>query len=163
MAATTPAGQAIVLAVFADHASAEEAVCQLHQEGFPVEELSIIGKDFQVIEQPLRPVSIGTAAWECAMVGAWTGGLFGLLVGTAFLPEAGPLVASLLGGVAGALAGAVFGGLTGAIVGLVLSSEKASHREPQIKAGKFLVTVRGDEQQIERAQAVLAAEAVQAA
>ena len=69
-----------------------------------MKDLSIVGKDFQMVAQPLRFVTTGTVAGEGASVGAWTGGVFGLLVGAAFLilsgfgpvVVAGPLAAALL-------------------------------------------------------------------
>ena len=130
-----------------------------------MQDLSIIGKDFQEVEQPLGFVTPGTVAGEGARVGAWTGGIFGLLLGAAFLVLpgvgavviAGPLAAALLGGVEGALAGAAFGGLTGALVGLGVSKDKAIRYESQVKAGNFLVTLRGDESQIERARSLFTA------
>ncbi len=129
-----------------------------------MQNLSIIGKDFQAVERPLGFVTTGDVAKSGAKVGAWTGGLFGLLVGAAFLilpgvgpvVIAGPLAAALLGGIEGAMAGAAFGGLTGALVGLGISKDKAIRYESQVKAGKFLVTLRGDGPQIERAKSLFA-------
>jgi uncharacterized membrane protein len=165
MTATKTDRQATVIATYPDHASAEDAVRRLQKEGIPMKDLSIIGKDFQAVEKPFGFVTTGTVAGEGAKVGAWTGGLFGLLVGAAFLilPGVGPVIAfgplsvALLGGVEGALAGAAFGGLTGALVGLGISKDKAIRYESQVKAGKFLVTLRGDGQQIERAKALFTA------
>jgi hypothetical protein len=165
MTATKTDTRTTVIAVYPDHSSAEEAVRRLQKEGIPMQDLSIIGKDFQAVEKPLGFVTTGTVAKEGARVGAWTGGIFGLLVGAAFLivPGIGPLViagplsAALLGGVEGALAGAAFGGLTGALVGLGVSKDKAIRYESQVKAGKFLVTLRGDGPQIERAKSVFGA------
>ena len=162
MSATQTDRRATVIATYPDHASAEGAVRRLQQEGIPMQNLSIVGKDFQTVEQPLGFVTTGTVAGAGAQVGAWTGGLFGLLVGAAFLilpgvgpvVIAGPLAAALLGGLEGALAGAAFGGLTGALVGLGISRDKAIRYESQIKAGKFLVTLRGDAAQIERAKSL---------
>ena len=123
MTATKTEGQASVIAVYPDHASAEDAVRRLQEGGIPMQNLSIVGKDFQSVEKPLGFVTTGTVAKSGAKVGAWTGGIFGLLVGAAFLilpgigpvVIAGPLGAALLGGVEGALAGAAFGGLAGAL------------------------------------------------
>ena len=81
MAATQPEGQATVIAVYPEHASAEEAVRRLHKEGIPMQNLSIIGKDFQLVVKPLGLVTTGDVASGGAKVGAWTGGIFGLLVG----------------------------------------------------------------------------------
>ena len=65
---------------------------------------------------PCVPVTAGSVAKDGAKVGAWSGGLFGLLIGAAFLilpgvgpvVIAGPLAAASLGGVEGALGGAAF-------------------------------------------------------
>jgi hypothetical protein len=165
MTVTKTDGKATVLAVYPDHASAEDTVRRLQKAGVAMENLSIIGKDFQAVEQPVGFVTTGTVAGGGAKVGAWTGGIFGLLVGAAFLilpgvgpvVIAGPLAATLLGGIEGALAGAAFGGLTGALVGLGLPKDKAIRYESQVKAGKFLVTLRGDAQQIERAKSLFTA------
>jgi hypothetical protein len=164
IADTDKAGDAKVVAVYPDHASAEAAVRLLHKEGFPMTDLSIVGRDFQVSEEPVGFVSAGDYAAAGAGTGAWVGGLFGLLVGAAFLVLpgvgpviiAGPLAAALLGGLEGALAGAAIGGLSGALIGWGVPKEDALKFETQVKAGKFLVVARGTRAQIERAQALLA-------
>jgi hypothetical protein len=155
---------ATVVAVYPDHASAEDAVRRLQTDGIDMKDVSIIGRDFRTVERPLGFVTTGSVARDGAKVGAWTGGLFGLLIGAAFLilpgigavVIAGPLAAALLGGVEGALVGAAFGGLSGALIGLGVSKEKAIRFESQVKAGKFLVTVQGDAGRIERAKSLVA-------
>lgn len=155
-----------VVAVYPDHASAERAVRRLHEGGFPMSALSIVGRDFQVSEEPVGFVSTGDFATVGAGTGAWVGGLFGLLVGAAFLIlpgvgpviVAGPLSAALLGGLEGALAGAAIGALGGALVGWGVPKERALKYETQVKAGKFLVVARGDAEAIERANSLLAPE-----
>jgi hypothetical protein len=157
--------QSGVIAVYPDHASAENAVRRLQQDGISMRNLSIVGKDFLTVEKPLGFVTTGDVAKSGAKVGAWTGGLFGLLVGAAFLilPGigpliiAGPLAAGVLGGIEGALAGAAFGGLTGALVGLGMSWDKAIRYESEVKAGKFLVTLQDDASQIERTRSLFTA------
>jgi hypothetical protein len=49
------------------------------------------------------------------------------------------------------------GGLTGALVGLGVSRDKAIRYESDVKAGKFLVTLRGDATQIRRARSLFTA------
>src|SRR5581483_3314208 len=135
MAATQTEGLTSVVAVFPDHPSAEEAVRRLQKDGIPMQNVSIIGKVFQVVEKPLGFVTTRSVAKDGARFGAWTGGIFGLLVGAAFLvlPDlgavviAGPLTAALLGGAEGAL-----GGLTGALFGLGISKDKAIRYESQV-------------------------------
>ena len=115
MPTTKPEGQSTVVAVYPDHDSADDAVRRLQSDGIPLQNLSIIGMDFQSVEKPLGFVTTGDVAKTGARVGAWTGGLFGLLVGAAFLIVpgigrlviAGPLAATLLGGIEGAGRGGV--------------------------------------------------------
>ena len=100
-----------MLAVYPDHDSAEDAVKLLQKNGMRMDQLSIVGQDFKTIEKPIGFLTTGSVACDGARVGAWTGGLFGILVGAAFLivPGVGPLVivgplaATLLGGVEGAI------------------------------------------------------------
>lgn len=159
---STPSPSSVV-AVYPDHASAENAVRLLHKNGFAMSDLSIVGRDFQVSEEPVGFVSAGDYAAAGAGTGAWVGGLFGLLVGAAFLVlpgvgpviVAGPLSAALLGGLEGALAGAAIGGLSGGLIGWGIPREEALKYETQVKAGKFLVVARGDLATLERARLLL--------
>src|SRR3954452_5429276 len=152
------------IAVYPDHATAEEAVRRLLREGFAMEDVSIVFRDFQVTEEPIGFVSTKDFASVGAGSAAWVGGLFGLLVGAAFLVlpgvgpvvVAGPLSAALLGGLEGALAGAALGGLAGALVGWGVPREQALKYEAQVKAGKFVVVARGTPDAIARAKALLA-------
>jgi uncharacterized membrane protein len=165
---TSPSGRTTftssVVAVYPDHASAEEAVRRLLREGFAMKDVSIVGRDFQVTEEPVGFISAKDFAAVGAGTGAWVGGLFGLLVGAAFLvlPGVGPVViagpfsAALLGGLEGMIAGAAIGALAGALVGWGVPRHQALKYEAQVKAGKFLVIVRGTAEQVERARTVLA-------
>jgi len=161
--ATTKTTKSTILATYPDHAAAESAVRMLQKAGLPMKHLSIVGNDFQTIEKPVGFVTAGTVAKDGAKIGAWTGGIFGLLLGAAFLilpgvgpvVIAGPLSAALLGGAEGALTGAAFGGLSGALIGLGVPKASALRYESQLKAGKYLVTFEGDSNDIERAKSVM--------
>jgi len=141
-----------LLAVYPDHASAEDAVRMLQKQGVSMDQFSIVGQDFKTIEKPIGFLTTGSAACDGAKVGAWTGGFFGILVGAAFLivPGVGPLVivgplaATLLGGVEGAIAGSAFGALAGVFVSLGFSKNQAIRYESQVKIGKFLVMLKGN-------------------
>ena len=139
------------MAVYPDHAAAERAVRRLHDEGLAMSDLSIIGRDFQISEEPVGFVDAGACAKAGAGTGAWFGGLFGLMVGAAAvmvpgvgpMVVAGPLAAAVLAGLEGALAGTALGGLAGALRGrtrLAASLELptrvrfGSHRRPETSA-----------------------------
>jgi hypothetical protein len=126
-------------------------------------DLSIIGRDFQVSEEPVGFVSTGDYARAGAGAGAWFGGLFGLLVGAAFLiipgvgpvVIAGPLTAAVLAGLEGAIAGTALGCLAGALVGWGIPKDRALTYVTQIKGGKFVVVARGVPEVIDRARSLL--------
>ena len=83
-----------IVAVYPDHASAEDAVKVLEKAGFSLKHISIMGRDFQVSETPIGFVTTGDVAAQGRDAGAWAGGIFGLLMGAAFLilPGIGPVV-----------------------------------------------------------------------
>jgi hypothetical protein len=159
----TPIGSSVV-AVYPDHPSAEHAVRQLHHEGFALADLSIVGRDFQTSEEPIGFVSAGDYATAGAKTGACFGGLFGLVVGAAFLvlPSVGPIVvagplsAALVAAIEGALAGTALGSLAGALVGWGVPRDRALKYETQVKGGKFLVIVRANREVAARARNILA-------
>jgi hypothetical protein len=152
-----------VIAVYHDHESTERAVRRLHEDGFDMRNVSIVGRDFQTGDEPVGFVTTGDCAATGAEIGAFLGGIFGLCVGAAFLIlpgmgiviAAGPIAAALVGGEEGALAGAVVGGLAGALVGWGIPGVHALKYETHVKDGKFLVLARGDSKTIEHAKSVL--------
>ncbi len=160
MNSATATKDSTLLAVYSDHAAAEETVKLLQKNGMRMDQLSIVGQDFKTIEQPIGFLTTGSVACDGARIGAWTGGFFGILAGAAFLIVpgigplviAGPLAATLLGGVEGAIAGSAVGAFAGALASLGFSKNQAILYESQIKAGKFLVTLKGDSEQIEKAK-----------
>jgi hypothetical protein len=154
-----------VVAVYSDHASAEHAVRKLHENGFALGDLSIVGRDFQETDEPCGFVSRSDYAWAGAKTGASFGGIFGLVLGAAFLilPGVGPVVvvgpiaAAVLGALEGVVAGTALGGLAGALVGWGVPQDRAIKYETEVKGGKFLVMVRSMPEVVIRAQSLLAA------
>lgn len=155
-----------VVAVYPDHESAECAVRALHQGGFAMADLSIVGRDFQVTEDPVGFASYSEYAKAGAQSGAWFGGLFGLFVGAAFLilpgvgpvVVAGPVAAAVVAGLEGALAGMALGSVGGALVGWGVPKERAIKYERHVKGGEFLLIARGHPEAVARAHALLTSE-----
>ena len=100
-----------MVGVYAHIDQAEDAVRMLGEGGFPIQHVSIIAKDLGTEKKVHGFVTSCDVAKSSARTGAWVGGIFGLLVGAAFLwvPGVGPLI------VAGSLASAVLGGVEGAV------------------------------------------------
>ena len=105
-----------VVAVFASHNQAEDAVRELQKDGFDMKKLSIVGKDYHTDEHVVGYYNTGDRMMYWGKLGAFWGGFWGLLFGSAFfwvpgigqLLVAGPLVAWIVAALEEA---AVVGGL----------------------------------------------------
>jgi hypothetical protein len=148
-----------IIGVFDDFDAAQAAVERLAAAGFPVDRISIIGKDLQSETRISGYVTLGDIAGPSAATGAWVGGLFGLLAGSAFLfiPGAGPLIVlgPLAGAAIGAGQGALVGGAVGAVLGHFVSRKHLPKYEELVRAGKYLLVVYGTEEEVARAQTLL--------
>jgi hypothetical protein len=142
---------------------AEEAVQQLGKGGFPIQHVSVIAKDLGSEKKIHGYVTSCDVAKSAARGGAWVGGIFGLLVGAAFLwvPGVGPLVVAgslttaLLGGLEGAVAGAAVTGLLGWLTSLGISKQHILKYEESVKAGKYLVIAHGTPDEVKKAKQIL--------
>jgi hypothetical protein len=142
---------------------AEEAVRKLGEGGFPIQHVSIIAKNLGSEKKVHGFVTSCDVAKSSARTGAWVGGIFGLLVGAAFLwvPGVGPLVvagslgSALLGGVEGAVAGAAVTGVFGWLASLGISKEHILKYEESVKAGKYLLIAHGSVDDAKKARAIL--------
>ncbi|MDW8402974.1 general stress protein [Chloroflexus sp.] len=152
-----------IVGVYPTMEAAEAAIHTLSEAKFPIDHVSVIAQNLQSEKQVHGFVTTSDVAKSGASVGAWTGGVFGLLLGAAFLwvpgfgplIVAGPLSAALLGGLEGALAGAAGGGLLGALVGWGISKEHILKYEEAIKAGQYVLVVHGNAEEIARARELL--------
>ncbi|MCA9917817.1 MAG: hypothetical protein KC445_07690 [Anaerolineales bacterium] len=153
-----------VIQVYDSMSGAETAVRKLSEGNFPIEQVSILAQDMASEKEVHGFITTGDVAKAGAGTGAWFGGLFGILVGAAFiwvpgfgpLFVAGPLAAALLGGVEGAVAGAAGGGLLGALFGVGISKQHIVKYEETLKAGKYLLVAHGSPEELELARNILA-------
>jgi hypothetical protein len=142
---------------------AEEAVKTLGEGGFPIDHVSIIAKDLGTEKKVHGFVTSCDVARASARTGAWVGGIFGLLVGAAFVwvPGVGPLVvagsltSALIGGLEGAAAGAALTGVLGWLSALGISKEHILKYEESVKAGKYLVIAHGPADEVAKARQIL--------
>ena len=148
-----------VIGVFADLDSAQAAVERLAAAGFPIDHISVLGKDLQSETRLNGYVTTGDIAGPSAATGAWVGGLFGLLAGSAllFVPGAGPLIVlgPLAAAAIGAAQGALVAGGVGAILGHFVAKQHIPKYEQLVRAGSYLVVVHGAEPDVARAQQIL--------
>ena len=154
-----------VVAVYNSHTEAEEAVAKLSAASFDITKVSIIGKDYHTEEKVVGYYSAGDRMKTWGGLGAFWGGIWGLLFGAGFflIPGIGPVLVAgpFLAALLGALESAVLvGGLSALAAGLVslgIPKESAIKYEAEIKADKFVLVVHGTGAELERAQAILAA------
>jgi len=152
-----------VIGVYNTMSEAEEAVRMLDKGNFPIKQVSIVAQDMKSEKEVHGYVTTGDVAKSSAGTGAWVGGIFGLLVGAAFIwvPGFGPLLvagsfaAMLLGSMEGVIAGAAGGGLLGALVGWGVSKQHILKYEEHLKGGKYLLMAHGSADEVTRAHNIL--------
>ena len=148
-----------VVAIFESHSQAEDAVCELQKSGFDMKKLSIVGKDYHTDEHVVGYYNTGDRMmyWE---TGAFWGGLWGMLFGSAFffvpgvgpLLVAGPLVAWIVGALEGAVVTGGISALGAALVSIGIPNNSVLQYEANVKAGKFLLILHGTPEEVERAK-----------
>lgn len=151
------------VAIYETHAEAEAAVKLLEKSGFDMRKISILGKDYHTEETVVGYFNIGERALFFGKLGAFWGGLAGILFGSAllFVPVVGhifvlgPLTALLVSGLEGSVVGAGVSALFGALTGIGIPKDSVLQYETALKASKFLVLVHGDEQEVNRAHDIL--------
>ena len=149
-----------VVAIFESHNQAEDAVRDLQKSGFDMKKLSIVGKDYHTDEQVVGYYNAGDRMLYWGKLGAFWGGMWGLLFGSAFflVPGIGPLVVAgpLVTWIVGALEGAVvmggFSALGAALASIGIPENSILQYEESLKAGKFLLILHATPQEVERAK-----------
>ena len=152
-----------VVAIYASHTGAEDAVKELQRAGIDMRSLSIVGKGSHTDEHVVGYYNTGDRLKYWGKVGAFWGGFWGLLFGSAFFAipglgavlVAGPLVAWIVGALEGAV---VVGGLSAVGAGLFslgIPKDSVLTYETALKTDKFLLMVHGSVSEVEKARDVL--------
>ena len=152
-----------VVAVYGDHSKAEEAVKELSRAGIDMRTLSIVGKDSHTEEQAVGYYNSGDRMKYWGKAGAFWGGIWGLLLGSAFfaIPGIGPVLAAgpVVAWIVGALEGAVVVGGMSAIgaglYGLGIPKDSIVEYELALKTDKYLLMVHGTVPEVEKARGIL--------
>ncbi len=124
----------VTVASYADYADAQRAVDHLSDQGFPVQNTSIVGTGLRLEEQVLGRLTTGRAALSGAGAGAWFGLLIGLLLGL----FVGGWVAVVLAAV---LIGAVWGAIFGAVAQATTRGQRDFSSRSQLRASEYAVNV----------------------
>jgi uncharacterized membrane protein len=152
-----------VVAVFASHDKAEDAVRKLQKSGFDMKKLSIVGKDYHTDEHVVGYYNTGDRMMYWGKLGAFWGGFWGLLFGSAFfwvpgigpLLVAGPLAAAIIGALENA---ALVGGLSALGAGLYslgIPKDSVVEYETAVKAGNLVLVAHGTPEDVAKAKSIV--------
>ena len=122
-----------IITTFNQRQDAENATYKLRNEGFAVENISIIGGN--VSEEENETASNVTA-------GSVLGGVAGLLLGAGTFAVPGLGVVAAAGPLAGLISGGVAGGVIGALSSIGVSDEDTNKYQKKIKEGKYILTIK---------------------
>jgi hypothetical protein len=152
-----------VVAIYNSHTDAESAVKELQASGYDMKKLSIVGRDYHTDEHVVGYYNAGDRMKYWGKAGAFWGGIWGLLFGSAFflVPGVGPLLMAgpLVGWILGALEGAVVvGGLSALGAGLYslgIPKDSVLRYETAVQTGKFVVIAHGSQAEMDEAQRII--------
>lgn len=152
-----------VIGVFLSHLEAEGSIRELQHAGFDMKKLSIVGKDFHLEEHVVGYYNAGDRMKVWGKLGAFWGGFWGLLFGSALfvIPGLGPLVVfgPMVTWVVAALEGAlVVGGLStlaAALYSIGIPKDSCLQYETAVRSNRFLVIAHGTAGEATRAKDIL--------
>ena len=152
-----------VVAIYQSHTEAEAAVKELQRSSFDMTKLSIVGRDQHTDEHVIGYYNAGDRMKYWGKTGAFWGGIWGMLFGSAFflIPGVGPLLVAgpLVGWIVGALEGAlVVGGLSAIGAGLYslgIPKNSILRYETALKTGKFVLIAHGTQEETTRARDII--------
>jgi len=152
-----------VVAIYNSHDEAESAVKELQQSGFDMKKLSIVGRDYHSDEHVVGYYNVGDRVKYWGKMGAFWGGIWGWLFGSAFflIPGIGPMVVAgpLVGWIIGALEGAVVVGslsaLGAGLYSLGIPKNSILMYETLLKTDKFLLIAHGSANEVIHAKEIL--------
>jgi uncharacterized membrane protein len=152
-----------IVAIYPSHTAAEAAIRELQQSGFDMKKLSIVGRDYHTDEHVVGYYNSGDRMKYWGKAGAFWGGFWGLLFGSAFfwVPGIGPLLVAgpLVTWIVGALEGAVvMGGLSAigaGLYGLGIPKDSILKYETALQTGKFVLIAHGAIDEAAKAKEIL--------
>ena len=152
-----------VVGVYNTHTEAETAIKELHRAGFDMKKLSIMGKDYHTEEHVIGYYNAGDRMKFWGKLGAFWGGFWGLLFGSAMflIPGVGhvmvfgPLVSWMIGALENAAVVGGFSALGAGLFSIGIPKNSVLDYEEAVKASKFLVIAHGTTAEVGKAKSIL--------
>jgi len=153
----------VVVGIYSTHTGAEEAVKDLQKSHFDMKQLSIVGRGYHTEEHVVGFYNTGDRMKVWGKRGAFWGGFWGLLFGSALfvVPGLGPVMVfgPLVAWIVGALeTAAVVGGLSALGAGLYsagIPKDSVLEYETAIKTDKYVVIAHGTADEAAMAKSIL--------
>lgn len=151
------------VAIFAAREQAEQAIKTLKNAGIDLKQISLTGRGVHSEEHVTGYYTTGDRMQAWGASGAFWGGMWGLLFGSAFfwvpglgpLMIAGPLVAWIVGALEGAVVVGGLSALGAALYSVGIPEESILQYETAIKADKIVLMVHGPPDEVTKAQTIL--------
>jgi uncharacterized membrane protein len=152
-----------VVAIYDTHEQAEQAIKELQQAGVDMKSLSIAARNTHTDEHVVGYYNAGDHMKYWGKVGAFWGGFWGLLFGSAAFAipgigpilVAGPLVGWIIAGLEGA---AVVGGVSAVGAGLVsigIPKDSVVKYDTALKTDKYMLVVHGTPDEVAKAKDII--------
>jgi hypothetical protein len=152
-----------MVAVYNTHTEAEAAIKELQRAGFAMNKLSIVGKDYHSDEHVVGYYNTGDRMKYWGKLGAFWGGIWGLLFGWAFFAipgigpilVGGPLVAWLVSALESAVAVGGISALGAALYSIGIPKDSVLRYETAIKAGNYVLVAHGTADEVNKAKEII--------
>ena len=152
-----------VVAIYHTHTEADQAVKELQRGGVDMHKLSIVGKGYHTDEQVVGYYNTGDRMKYWGKVGAFWGGFWGLLFGSALfmipglgpILVAGPLVAWIVGALEGAVVVGALGALGAGLYSIGIPKDSIVKYETALKTDQFLLIAHGTAAEVAKAKDII--------
>jgi hypothetical protein len=152
-----------VVAVYRTHTEADQAVKELQRGGVDMHKLSIVGKGYHTDEQVVGYYNTGDRMKYWGKIGAFWGGFWGLLFGSALfmIPGLGPILAAgpVVGWIVAALESAVvvggLGALGAGLYSIGIPKDSIVKYEAALKTDQFLLIAHGTAAEVAKAKDII--------
>jgi len=152
-----------VIAICRQHSDADLAIKELQRGGVDLHKLSIVGKGDHTDEQAVGYYTAGDRVKYWGKVGAFWGGFWGLLFGSALfiipglgpILAAGPVVAWIVAGLEGAVEVGALGALGAGLYSIGIPKDSILKYQTALKTDQFLLIVHGTAAEVAQARNII--------
>ncbi len=154
-----------LICVSNSHSEADAAIRSLNSSGFDVKKLSLIGKGYHSEEHPIGFYTAADKMRAWGGVGAFWGGIWGLILapaafvlpGVGILAMGGPVVAALFAALEGAVLLGGASAIGAALTTIGIPKNLIVKYETALKAEKYVLILHGDPTEVAKARSVVGA------